>query len=99
MDEVMTFPNTWEEFEQQYGFTDTEHIYTNGSRLIHSFRVKQWLDHMPSAKPERHLCRDCKYAKYHADVDKYGNVESCWYCINWYGGTDEEGFCYEWEGR
>ena len=49
MNEVMAFPNTWEEFEQQYGFTDTDQIYTNGSRLIQSFRVKQWLDHMPSA--------------------------------------------------
>lgn len=43
---VMTFPDTWEEYEEDYGFTDTEQIYTNGSRLIHSFRVKQWLDHI-----------------------------------------------------
>ena len=42
----MQFPDTWEEFEQAYGFEDKKEIYTNGSRLIQSFRVKQWLDHI-----------------------------------------------------
>lgn len=45
MSDMMTFPETWEEFEKSYGFTDSEEVYTNGSRLIPSFRVKQWLDH------------------------------------------------------
>lgn len=44
--DVMTFPNTWEEYEETYGFNDTEQVYTNGSRLIQSFRVKQWLEHI-----------------------------------------------------
>lgn len=43
MVDMMTFPETWEEFEQFYGITDTEEIYTNGERLIPSFRVEQWL--------------------------------------------------------
>lgn len=42
----MNFPNTWQEYEESYGFNDTEHVYTNGSRLIQSFRVKQWLEHI-----------------------------------------------------
>ena len=46
MADMMQFPETWEEYEEQYGFTDKEEIYTNGSRLIESFRVKQWLDHI-----------------------------------------------------
>ena len=46
MADLMTFPDTWEEFEQDFGFTDVEQVYTNGSRLIQSFRVKQWLDHI-----------------------------------------------------
>lgn len=50
MGEQMTFPNTWEEYEKFYGFTDKEQVYTNGSRLILSFRVRQWLDHLPSAE-------------------------------------------------
>lgn len=51
MNEQMTFPNTWEEYERLYGFDDEEQIYTNGSRLIPTFRVKQWLEHLPSAEP------------------------------------------------
>lgn len=41
----MRFPNTWEEFEKDYGFEDSKQIYTNGSKLIPTFRVKQWLEH------------------------------------------------------
>lgn len=53
MADLMTFPNTWEEYERFYGFTDTEEIYTNGARLIPSFRVKQWLEHIAhTAQPE-----------------------------------------------
>ena len=44
--EMMEFPETWEEFEKEYGFNDKEEIYTNNARLIPSFRVKQWLDHI-----------------------------------------------------
>ena len=44
--DLMTFPDTWDEFEEYYGFTDTDETYTNGARLIPSFRVKQWLDHL-----------------------------------------------------
>ena len=28
MSECMQFPDTWEEFEQLYGFTDKEEVYT-----------------------------------------------------------------------
>ena len=52
MADIMTFPNTWEEYEEIYGLTDTEQIYTNGSRLIPSFRVKQWLEHLKSEQNE-----------------------------------------------
>jgi len=45
MSDCQEFPKTWEEFEQLYGFEDKKEIYTNRSRLIQSFRVKQWLDH------------------------------------------------------
>ena len=45
MNEQMEFPNTFDEFAKEYGFTDTKEIYTNGSDLIPVFRVKQWLEH------------------------------------------------------
>lgn len=46
VNEQMEFPKTWEEYEKDYGFNDSKEVYTNNSRLIPSFRVKQWLDHL-----------------------------------------------------
>lgn len=54
--EEMDFPKTWEEYEEHYGFNDYKEVYTNGSRLILSFRVKQWLDHL-----EQEPCDNCEY--------------------------------------
>lgn len=53
MADMMTFPDTWEEYEKLYGFNDSEGIYTNDSRLIPSFRVKQWLDHIAHLESKR----------------------------------------------
>ena len=41
----MQFPNTLDEFIEQYSFIDKEEIYTNGSELIPTFRIKQWEEH------------------------------------------------------
>ena len=49
MADMMTFPDTVEEFMEQYKITDTEQIYTNGTELVPIFRMRQWFDH----KPER----------------------------------------------
>lgn len=49
-DDGMKFPDTWEEFEKHYGFNDIKNVYTFGNlRLIPSFRVQQWLDHLEVA--------------------------------------------------
>lgn len=45
MGEMMEFPETIEEFIEQYSFKDKEQIYTNGSVLMPVFRVKQMIDH------------------------------------------------------
>ena len=42
---MMTFPETFDEFAEEYGFVDEKEVYTNGSELIPIFRVKQWLEH------------------------------------------------------
>ena len=52
MNDCMTFPDTVEEFMEQYKVVDTEHIYTNGSELVPIFRMKQWFEHLPSAQPD-----------------------------------------------
>lgn len=43
--ESMVFPENWEQFLRDYEFEDARRIYTNGSRLIPSFRVRQMMEH------------------------------------------------------
>lgn len=49
MADLMTFPNTVEEFMEQYKIVDTEQVYTNGAELVPIFRMKQWFEHLPTA--------------------------------------------------
>lgn len=44
MGEIMQFPETVEEFMQQYKITDSERIYTNGAELVPIFRMQQWFE-------------------------------------------------------
>lgn len=41
----MSFPDNWWTFVQQYQFADKDEVYTNGSMLIPSFRVRQMVEH------------------------------------------------------
>lgn len=59
--------------------------------------IDRVISEFPTIEPEPHFCRDCKWVTYHGSVDKHGTVEALWHCHNWDGGTDEEGFCHEWE--
>lgn len=43
--DMMSFPNNWWTFVQQYQFADKDEVYTNGSMLIPSFRVRQMVEH------------------------------------------------------
>lgn len=44
--EVMSFPNTFDEFVKEYGFYDrTETLCSSNTMLIPVFRVKQWMEH------------------------------------------------------
>ena len=56
MSDAMMFPETIEEFIDQYKLIDTDQIYTNGSELIQVFRVMQWVEHERAldAEPVRH---------------------------------------------
>lgn len=55
-DDVMKFPDTWEEFEEYFGFHDCKQAYMFGNtRLIPSFRVQQWLNHLDDVKRKEQL--------------------------------------------
>lgn len=45
MGDQMSFPDTIEEFLEQYSFKDRKEEYTNGAKLIPVFRVLQALEH------------------------------------------------------
>ena len=51
MADMMNFPKRWEDFLHDYEFEDARRIYTNGTKLIPSFRVKQMMEHYA---PVRH---------------------------------------------
>ena len=45
MGECMEFPDTVEEFMEQYKLVDTEEVYSNGCEFVPIFRMKQWFEH------------------------------------------------------
>ena len=59
MSDCMTFPDTVEEFMDQYKIIDTKQVYTNGIEFVPIFRMKQWFEHLPSVQPED--CGTCKH--------------------------------------
>ena len=40
-------------------------------------------------------CRDCKWCE-HFETD---GIFPNWFCKNWYGGTDSDGYCHEAERK
>ena len=43
---MMTFPDSVEEFMEQYKMTDTEHVYSNGTEYVPIYRMMQWFEHL-----------------------------------------------------
>lgn len=52
MSEKMIFPETVDEFMEQYKVVDTEKVYTSGIELVPIFRMKQWFEHLPAVPQE-----------------------------------------------
>ena len=96
MADMMNFPKRWEDFLHDYEFEDARRIYTNGSRLIPSFRVKQMMEHYAPVRHGRwekqsglYSCSECgKTCPYdvQADVIEYW---ACNYCPNCGAKMDE----------
>lgn len=54
MDYMMMFPDTVEEFMDEYKIVDREKVYTNGIELVPIFRMKQWFEHERTIKENKH---------------------------------------------
>lgn len=64
----MIFPETFDEFAEQYKIVDSKEIYTNGTELIPIFRVRQWLMRDYPVKNKADVvevvrCKDCKHCE------------------------------------
>ena len=81
----MMFPDTLQEFLEQYQFKDTEEIYTNGSMLIPVFRVKQWVEHYAANVKQTNVDRIremtieelAKVIKHICDIENHIPTEWC----------------------
>ena len=93
MADMMNFPKRWEDFLHDYEFEDARRIYTNGSRLIPSFRVKQMMEHYAPVRhgrwiePKRlyygakqyecSICYSDTFWKKHSITEKYPHCPNC----------------------
>lgn len=75
MGEIMQFPETVEEFMQQYKITDTQQVYTNGTELVPIFRMKQWF--------EAHKQRWIPCSERLPDSDEVWQKYNVVYCYNY----------------
>lgn len=71
MSDCMHFPDTVEEFMEQYKMTDTKQVYSNGTEYVPIFRMKQWFEHEKAQLSQEgttfalnnqvNLCDSCTY--------------------------------------
>lgn len=91
MSDCMTFPDTVEEFMEQYKIIDTERVYTNGTEMVPIFRMKQWFEN----RPERR-CINCgrtvNNGGWYADGRTRCPIEEHY-------ALPKDGYCHLWEKR
>ena len=83
MADMMNFPKRWEDFLHYYEFDDARRIYTNGSRLIPSFRVKQMMEHYAAVRHGRWV--------HHIAGGK--QISACWCCVCNVEHETEQNYC------
>ena len=59
--DVMEFPETVEEFMDDYKVVDSEGIYmSKGAELVPIFRMNQWFEHESNERDNK--CKICRYS-------------------------------------
>ena len=86
MSECMTFPDTVEEFMEQYKIIDTKQVYTNGTEFVPIYRMRQWFQHEPERKKGEWIdicgnlrCSECniEYPDLYPDYDETNFCPNC----------------------
>ena len=75
---TLTFPETMEEFIEQYKVVKGENLYCDGVEFIPVFRMKEWVKRLQPRKGEWMYCRETGYG------NPYGHFE-CSLCGDGYG--------------
>ena len=99
---MMFFPETVEEFMEQYKIVDTEQIYTNGVELVPIFRMKQWFISHPCETPrwipvenglpeeEGQYLVSCNN-DYEVEIGRFyidDDEDDRWFCCDWSNSED-----------
>ena len=102
MADMMTFPDTVEEFMESYKVVDTDGIYmSKGAELVPIFRMKQWFEHL---QPAIIKCQDCKHkpsgSGANHDISFPDEVCPCQCEDYWYSWMPKDDwYCGSWERR
>ena len=96
----MEFPNDWAKFLEDYSFRGHKEFYTNGARLIPTFRVEQMMHHYLRKAAEDAVpvvrCKDCKHYRQNPWSKEENMMCMCW--CDWLA-TDPDDFCSYGERR
>ena len=76
MAEMMLFPETVDEFMEQYKVVDTDHVYTNGTEFVPIFRMRQWFEHLSTGK---YITKE-KAKELVCDFCQWNGTENCKEC-------------------
>lgn len=89
MSDLMTFPDTVEEFMEQYKVVDTEQVYSNGAEYVPIFRMKQWFEHLTTAEPKKGKWINHRNDEGHniADCDQCGEA------MQWFDDDIKPNYC------
>ena len=76
MGDIMKFPDTVEEFMEEYKMVDKHEIYSNGTEYVPIFRMKQWFEHCKaqSANAKKYIDADALIAKWEEDIKHIPNA-------------------------
>ncbi len=74
--DIMEFPETVEEFMEEYKMVDKHEIYSNGTEYVPIFRMEQWFEHckIRSANAKRYIDADALIAKWEEDIKHIPNA-------------------------
>ena len=98
--DIMEFPETVEEFMEEYKMVDKHEIYSNGTEYVPIFRMEQWFEHCKAHSAnnvEVVRCNDCKWNYIH--VTSKGHDYHICRLLNLAFDNDDNFFCAYGEKR